>query len=90
VSGSDVNFVDMPDTEDAASLVGRHRFSRYTLTFTLVARPGATMLSAHSHADFPGLHGRIYRAPVIGSGLHRVFVTRLLRTVRSRAESLGQ
>lgn len=67
-------------------LTGRHRFSRYALTLTLVARPEGTMLSARTDAEFPGLHGFVYRGLVIGSGAHRVFVRRLLRTVGRRAE----
>lgn len=67
-------------------LTGRHRFSQYALTFTLDAEPGGTMLSARTDARFPGLHGWVYRQLVIGSGAHRVFVTRLLRAVRRQAE----
>ena len=63
-------------------LAGRHRFSRYTLTLVL---DGGTTLTARTHAAFPGLTGRAYRALVIGSGAHRVAVGRLLAAVRRRA-----
>ncbi|MFG2058110.1 hypothetical protein ACGFI9_29225 [Micromonospora sp. NPDC048930] len=66
-------------------LTGRHRFSRYALVLTLTARPGGTVLSARTYAEFPGLPGRLYRLLVIGSGAHRVLVARMLRTVRRRA-----
>src|SRR4051794_9612266 len=47
-------------------LSGRHRFSRYTLVFSLTAAAdGRTVLAARSHAQFPGLPGRAYRALVI-------------------------
>ena len=68
-------------------LTGRHHFSRYALVFSLAAQPGGTVLSARSYAQFPGLHGRVYRRLVIGSGAHRVLLTRQLRAVRRRAES---
>jgi hypothetical protein len=67
-------------------LTGRHRFSRYALILTLVTQPDGTMLSARTHAEFPGLRGWVYRRLVIGSGAHRVFVARLLRAVRRQAE----
>jgi hypothetical protein len=70
-------------------LTGRHRFSRYALSFTLAAGPAGTTLSARTHARFPGLHGRLYRALVIGSGAHRVVTTRLLRAIRRLAEGYG-
>jgi hypothetical protein len=70
-------------------LAGRHRFSQYALVLTLAAQPDGTVLSARTYARFPGLHGAVYRQLVIGSGAHRVFVTRLLRAVRRRAEPQG-
>jgi hypothetical protein len=69
-------------------LTGEHRFSRYSLTFTLTRRPDATVLSARTHAQFPGLHGQAYRDLVITSQGHRVLVQRLLRSVRRRALAL--
>ncbi|MBB5888924.1 SRPBCC family protein [Kutzneria kofuensis] len=63
-------------------LTGRHRFSRYELTFTLAAQPGGTVLAARSNAEFPGLHGFVYRSLVIGSGGHRVVVRRLLASIK--------
>jgi uncharacterized protein YndB with AHSA1/START domain len=67
-------------------LTGEHRFSRYSLTFTLAQRPDATVLSARTHARFPGLHGRAYHGLVISSQGHRFLVRRLLRSVRRRTE----
>src|SRR5262245_15412013 len=49
------------------SLRGRHRFSNYMLTFVL----DGDRLCAQTHAAFPGILGRLYRAAVIGSGGHR-------------------
>lgn len=68
-------------------LTGRHRYSRYALILTLAAQTDGTTLSARTYAEFPGLRGGVYRRLVIGSGAHRVFVGRLLRTVRRRAEA---
>ncbi|WP_319462606.1 hypothetical protein [Micromonospora sp. RTP1Z1] len=67
-------------------LVGRHRFSRHALVFTLVPQSDGTLLSARTDAEFPGLHGRVYRLLVIGSGGHRVLLGRLLHAVRRQAE----
>ena len=48
------------------ALAGRHRFSRYTLTF----RVDDEELSAETHAAFPGVFGRLYRTAVIGTRGH--------------------
>ena len=67
-------------------LAGRHRFSRYELVFTLRedAHSG-TRLGAETHAEFPGIHGRAYRAAVIGTRGHVVVVRRMLSAVARRA-----
>ena len=62
-------------------LHGRHRFSDYALTFIY----DGDRLHAQTHAAFPGLLGRIYRAAVIGTGAHRVVTRHLLRQI-ARAE----
>jgi hypothetical protein len=58
-------------------LRGRHRFSNYALTFVL----DGDRLRAQTHAEFPGIFGRLYRTAVIGSGGHRLVTRRLLRQV---------
>jgi hypothetical protein len=65
-------------------LAGRHRFSRYQLVFELDAVDGGTVLRARSYAEFPGLHGRAYRAAVIGTRLHVLATRHILRSIRSR------
>ncbi|MBA2763741.1 MAG: hypothetical protein H0U42_03545, partial [Thermoleophilaceae bacterium] len=62
-------------------LAGRHRFSRYRLTFVL----DEGRLRARTHAAFPGLPGRLYRTMVIGSGAHRILTRRLLEQVARQA-----
>ncbi len=65
-------------------LVGRHRFSRYRLVFEITDAPGGgSLVHAHSYASFPGLHGRAYRALVIGTGLHVVATNYMLRAIRA-------
>ena len=65
------------------TLVGRHRFARYLLTFELTdAGAAATQLRAQSYAEFPGVGGRLYRALVIGSRAHVVATNHILRSVR--------
>ncbi|GII79989.1 hypothetical protein Sru01_49710 [Sphaerisporangium rufum] len=67
-------------------LAGRHRFSRYLLVFELAdAANGSTTVRARSYAAFPGPHGRLYRALVIGSGGHVVAVRGMLREIRRRS-----
>ena len=70
---------------ERVELAGRHRFSRYRLVFELDG-DAPTTLSALTYADFPGLHGRAYRALVIGSRAHVVATRGMLRTIRRRAE----
>ena len=65
------------------ALGGRHRFARYTWTFILEA----DLLRAETHAEFPGVLSRLYRAAVIGSGGHRLVVRRLLRQVAQATRS---
>lgn len=66
-------------------LRGRHRFSRYALTFTLTRGE----LRAETRAEFPGVLGRLYRGAVIGTGIHRVVTRRLLRDIARRATPRG-
>lgn len=63
------------------ALRGRHRFSSYELTFVL----DGDRLRAQTHAEFPGILGRLYRAAVIGSGGHRLATRRLLRQIARAA-----
>ena len=72
---------------DRLVLVGHHRFSEYALVYSLAEEPGGTRLRARTHARFPGIRGELYRTAVIRSGGHRVLVRRILRGVRSAAES---
>ena len=66
-------------------LAGRHRFSRYALTFRLRAAEAASVVTAESRAEFPGVTGTAYRALVVGSGGHVVAVRRMLARVASEA-----
>ena len=68
------------------TLIGRHRFSRYMLAFDLADElDGITRLSAKTYAAFPGAHGRVYRALVIGTGAHVVATRRIMRSIRRLA-----
>lgn len=71
-------------------LTGRHRFSRYRLVFELSDAAGdRTLLTARTYAAFPGPHGRVYRALVIGTRAHVVATNRILRSVRRATLSGG-
>jgi hypothetical protein len=67
------------------ALDGAHRFARYALGFEIEpsAETGRTLLRATTDADFPGPHGRVYRALVIGTGMH----VRLLRSMLGRVKA---
>ena len=70
-------------------LSGRHRFSRYRLAVTLEREAEGTVVTALTHADFPGPHGFVYRQLVIGSGAHSLIVGRMLRDIARRAEAIA-
>jgi hypothetical protein len=70
------------------ALVGRHRFSAYALTFVLEpAGVDRTRVRAVTHAAFPGVVGRTYRALVIGTRMHVRATTGTLAEIRRAAES---
>ncbi|WP_208322685.1 hypothetical protein [Salinibacterium sp. ZJ454] len=70
-------------------LIGRHRLSRYSLTFVLSGTPkGPTLLRAQSCAAFPGLFGRIYRLAVIGTGSHQLATRHILRAIERKTRRL--
>lgn len=67
-------------------LTGRHRFSTYSLTWDITEEPfGKSRLSATTHAKFPGIHGRAYKAAVIDSSAHARVNRRMLEAVGHRA-----
>ncbi len=66
---------------------GRHRFSHYGLDFRVEDRePGRVLLSATTHAAFPGLKGELYKTAVIRSRPHVLATRRILHSVARRAE----
>ena len=68
------------------ALAGSHRFARYSLTFAIDELDGRrSRLRAITRAEFPGPHGRLYRALVIGTRGHVLAVRSLLASVRKRA-----
>jgi hypothetical protein len=70
------------------ALEGEHRFARYALVFRLEpTRDENSLLRAETRAEFPGLKGSAYRALVIGTRGHVLVVSRILRSIRRRAEA---
>ena len=65
------------------ALKGRHPFAVYRWVFELDAHADHTRLRALTWAAFRGLHGKIYRALVIGTGGHRVAVRWTLKRIAS-------
>ncbi len=86
VSGFGVVSVDEPRR---LVISGRHRFSRYAIVLRVVPEGSESRCLLESRAAFPGLHGRLYRLAVIGSGGHRASVRRLLGRIRVEAEAAG-
>lgn len=78
--------VDEEEAPRHLTLRGRHRFSRYELAFDVEPTDGGVTVLARTHAEFPGLAGRAYRALVIGSGGHRLAVRQMLRQIARAAE----
>ena len=68
------------------ALEGQHAFSVYALIFRIEPVDGGSRLTAESRATFPGPHGRLYRALVIGTRGHVFAVRRILRQIAKRAE----
>ena len=67
-------------------LTGKHRFSNYSLTWTIDEAPnGNSRLAATTRARFPGIHGRAYKAVVIDSSAHARITRRMLEAVGRRA-----
>ncbi|OCB53688.1 hypothetical protein A5722_23625 [Mycobacterium vulneris] len=63
-------------------LKGRHPFSIYEWVFELDdLGPHRTRVRSQTWAAFPGMHGTIYRALVIGSGGHKVAVRQVLKRI---------
>ena len=78
--------VDEAEPPRRLGLAGRHRFSRYRLEFTVDdLGDGRSRVWAGTWAEFPGPHGRVYRAAVIGTRGHVVAVRRMLAGVARRA-----
>jgi hypothetical protein len=68
-------------------LRGEHRFSQYSLGFRVEGRAsGRSLLTAETHARFPGAAGTAYRAAVIGTRGHVLATRRILRAAKRRAE----
>lgn len=69
------------------ALKGRHPFAVYRWVFELdPATGGRTRVRSATWAAFPGLHGRVYRSLVIGTGGHRVAVRWTLHRIARAAE----
>ena len=74
------------ESERRLALAGRHRFARYRLIFELDdGAPGATVLRASTYAIFPGVHGWLYRAMVIGTRVHVLATRGILHAIRRRS-----
>ena len=83
--------LDEASEPERFALKGRHPFAVYRWVFELDpetngARGARTRVRALTWAAFPGLHGKIYRALVIGTGGHRAAVRRTLSHLRRTAQ----
>lgn len=79
--------VALADPPRELALEGGHRFSQYTLNFQVEDRDnGRSLLSATTHAAFPGFKGQLYKTVVIRSRAHVLLTKGLLKSVAQRAE----
>ncbi|WP_205649337.1 SRPBCC family protein [Agromyces sp. LHK192] len=78
------------DAQDARRVrfAGRHRFSTYALEYVIEPHGDGCTLAARSFAEFPGRAGRVYRALVIGTGMHALLLSRQLAGLKRRADAL--
>nr|WP_232006714.1 DUF2867 domain-containing protein [Mycobacterium sp. 1245805.9] len=67
------------------ALKGRHPFAIYRWVFELDDVAPGTRVRSATWAAFPGIHGKAYRALVIGTGAHRIVVRRVLRRIAASA-----
>jgi hypothetical protein len=82
--------VDEARAPERFALKGRHPFAVYRLVFELADEsPQRTRLRALTWAAFPGIHGKVYRALVIGTGAHRIAVRGMLKRIAARARPRG-
>lgn len=70
-------------------LEGRHRFSRYAIVLRVEPSGSGSTCRLESRAEFPGPHGAVYRAAVIGTRFHVLAVRGLLAGIRRRASAAG-
>ncbi len=77
------------DRPDVLVLAGRHRFARYGIVLRVEPSPEGARCRLETRADFPGVHGRLYRLAVIGTGGHVVAVRHLLRRIQRAAQRRG-
>ncbi len=82
--------VDEARAPERFALKGRHPFAVYRLVFELDEESAhRTRLRALTWAAFPGVHGKVYRALVIGTGAHRIAVRGMLKRIAARARPSG-
>ena len=71
------------------ALKGRHPIADYRWVFELDNAAAGTRVRSATWAAFPGIHGKVYRALVIGTGGHRVAVRRMLKRIAAQALAEG-
>jgi hypothetical protein len=71
-------------------LAGQHRFSRYAIVIRVSPVGSDTRCSLESRAEFPGLHGRLYRLAVVTSRGHVLAVRRLLHQIARAADTVDR
>jgi hypothetical protein len=69
------------------ALAGKHHFAQYAVVFKIDLLPGQrSRVRLETRAQFTGARGHLYRVGVLGTRLHVIVVSRVLRAVRRRAE----
>lgn len=69
------------------ALAGKHRFAQYAVVFRVDLLPGQrSRVRLETRAQFTGRKGGFYRIGVLGTRGHVLFVRRILRSIKRRAE----
>ena len=74
------------DPPHLVAVAGRHRFSRYGIVWRIERAGARCRVRAETRAVFPGPHGALYRAAVVGTRGHVLAVRRLLAQAARRAQ----
>lgn len=69
------------------ALSGEHKYAKYAVVFRIDLLPGQrSRVRLETRAQFAPRRGRLYKAAVLGTRGHVLIVSRMLRSIKRRAE----